>query len=81
MLNNIFNDFASSPLNTTANVVGTGISIKFLDIAKKTLEISKSNYELNKANSENSVLLEEILKTNKEIINLLNIIISKQNNN
>ena len=81
MLNNIFNDFASSPLNTTANVVGTGISIKFLDIAKQTLDINKQNFELNKLNKENNVLLEDILNTNKEIISLLNIIISNQNNN
>ena len=81
MLNNIINDFYSSPLNTTANVVGTGISIKFLEIAKQTLEVNKKNFELNKINQQNNDLLESILKTNQEIINLLNIIISNQNNN
>lgn len=82
MLNNIFKDFASSPLNTTANVVGVGISIKFLDIAKQSLDANKQNLELNQSNNkENKILLEELLNTNKEIINLLNIIISNQNNN
>ena len=77
MLNNIFNDFASSPLNTTANIVGTGISIKFLDIAQQSLEVNKENLKSIKATEENKILLQNILDTNKEIINLLNIIISK----
>lgn len=77
MLTNIFYDFTSAPINTTANVLGTGISVKFLDIAKQNLEISRQSLELSKANEEKNFLLEEILDTNKEIIKLLNIIISK----
>ena len=77
MLNNIFNDFASSPLNTTANIVGTGISIKFLDIAQQSLEVNKENLKSVKVTEENKILLQNILHTNQEIINLLNIIISK----
>lgn len=77
MLNNIFSDFASSPLNTTANIIGTGISIKFLDIAQQSLDLNKENLKSIKTSEENQVLLQHILDTNKEIIKLLNIIISK----
>lgn len=77
MLNNILNDFVSSPLNTSANIVGTGISIKFLDIAKQSLEINKEALKSTKTAEENKALLENILETNQEIIKLLNIIISK----
>lgn len=77
MLNNIFNDFVSSPLNTTANIVGTGISIKFLDIAQQSLDINKESLKNIKMAEDNKILLENILDTNKEIIKLLNIIISK----
>lgn len=77
MLYNILQDFIGSPLNTTANIIGTGINIKFLDIAKQSLEANKEVLELHKLSEDNNILLEEILNSNKEIIKLLNIIISK----
>lgn len=77
MLYNILQDFVSSPLNTTANIIGTGINIKFLDIAKQSLEVNKEVLELHRLSEDNNSLLEEILNSNKEIIKLLNIIISK----
>ena len=77
MLYNILQDFVGSPLNTTANIIGTGINIKFLDIAKQSLEVNKEVLELHKLSEDNNFLLEEILNTNKEIIKLLDIIISK----
>lgn len=77
MLYNILQDFIGSPLNTTANIIGTGINIKFLDIAKQSLEVNKEVLELHKLSEDNNILLEEILNSNKEIIKLLNIIISK----
>lgn len=77
MLYNILQDFIGSPLNTTANIIGTGINIKFLDIAKQSLEVNKEVLELYRLSEDNNSLLEEILNSNKEIINLLNIIISK----
>ena len=77
MLYNILQDFVGSPLNTTANIIGTGINIKFLNIAKQSLEVNKEVLELHKLSEDNNILLEEILNSNKEIIKLLNIIISK----
>ena len=77
MLNNLLSEFDASPLNTTANIVGTGISLKFLYLAKENLEISKQNFELNKLNINSNDLLQDILNTNKEIIQILNNIISK----
>ena len=77
MLYNILQDFIGSPLNTTANIIGTGINIKFLDIAKQSLEVNKEVLELHQLSEDNNLLLEEILNSNKEIIKLLNIIISK----
>lgn len=77
MLYNILQDFIGSPLNTTANIIGTGINIKFLDIAKQSLEVNKEVLELHKLSEDNNLLLEEILNSNKEIIKLLNIVISK----
>lgn len=77
MLNNLLNEFGGSPLNTTANILGTGISLKFLHIAQENLEVSKQNFEITKTNSNNNELLQNILNTNEEIIKLLNIIISK----
>lgn len=77
MLYNILQDFIDSPLNTTANIIGTGINIKFLDIAKQSLEVNKEVLELHQLSEDNNLLLEEILNSNKEIIKLLNIIISK----
>lgn len=77
MLYNILQDFIGSPLNTTANIIGTGINIKFLDIAKQSLDVNKEVLELHKLSEDNNFLLEEILNSNKEIIKLLNIIISK----
>lgn len=77
MLYNILQDFVGSPLNTTANIIGTGINIKFLDIAKQSLDVNKEVLELHKLSEDNNFLLEEILNSNKEIIKLLNIIISK----
>ena len=70
-------DFVGSPLNKTANIIGTGINIKFLNIAKQSLEVNKEVLELHKLSEDNNILLEEILNSNKEIIKLLNIIISK----
>lgn len=64
-------------MNTTANIIGTGINIKFLDIAKQSLEVNKEVLELHQLSEDNNLLLEEILNSNKEIIKLLNIIISK----
>lgn len=77
MLYNILQDFVGSPLNTTANIIGTGINIKFLDIAKQSLEVNKEVLDLHKLSQDNNFLLEEILNSNKEIIKLLNTIISK----
>lgn len=77
MLYNILQDFIGSPLNTTANIIGTGINIKFLDIAKQSLEVNKEVLELHQLSEDNNLLLEEILNSNKEIIKLLNIVISK----
>ena len=77
MLYNILQDFVGSPLNTTANIIGTGINIKFLNIARQSLEVNKEVLELHKLSEDNNILLEEILNSNKEIIKLLNIIISK----
>ena len=77
MLYNILQDFVGSPLNTTANIIGTGINIKFLDIAKQSLEVNKEVLDLHKLGQDNNFLLEEILNSNKEIIKLLNTIISK----
>lgn len=77
MLYNILQDFVGSPLNTTANIIGTGLNIKFLDIAKQSLEVNKEVLELHKLSEDNNILLEEILNSNKEIIKLLDIIISK----
>ena len=77
MLYNILQDFVGSPLNTTTNIIGTGINIKFLNIAKQSLEVNKEVLELHKLSEDNNILLEEILNSNKEIIKLLNIIISK----
>ena len=77
MLYNILQDFIGSPLNTTANIIGTGINIKFLDIAKQSLEVNKEVLDLHKLGQDNNFLLEEILNSNKEIIKLLNTIISK----
>ena len=77
MLYNILQDFVGSPLNTTANIIGTGMNIKFLDIAKQSLDVNKEVLELHKLSEDNNSLLEEILNSNKEIIKLLNIIISK----
>lgn len=77
MLYNILQDFVGSPLNTTANIIGIGINIKFLNIAKQSLEVNKEVLELHKLSEDNNILLEEILNSNKEIIKLLNIIISK----
>lgn len=77
MLYNILQDFVGSPLNTTANIIGTRINIKFLNIAKQSLEVNKEVLELHKLSEDNNILLEEILNSNKEIIKLLNIIISK----
>ena len=77
MLYNILQDFIGSPLNTIANIIGTGINIKFLDIAKQSLEVNKEVLELHQLSEDNNLLLEEILNSNKEIIKLLNIIISK----
>lgn len=77
MLYNILQDFIGSPLNTTANIIGTGINIKFLDIAKQSLEVNKEVLELHQLSEDNNLLLEEILNSNKEIIKLLNIIVSK----
>ena len=64
-------------MNTTANIIGTGINIKFLDIAKQSLEVNKEVLELHQLSEDNNLLLEEILNSNKEIIKLLNIVISK----
>ena len=64
-------------MNTTANIVGTGINIKFLDIVKQSLEVNKEVLELHQLSEDNNLLLEEILNSNKEIIKLLNIVISK----
>lgn len=77
MLYNILQDFIGSALNTTANIVGTGINIKFLDIVKQSLEVNKEVLELHQLSEDNNLLLEEILNSNKEIIKLLNIVISK----
>ena len=77
MFYNILQDFVVSPLNTTANIIGTGINIKFLDIAKQSLEVNKEVLDLHKLGQDNNFLLEEILNSNKEIIKLLNTIISK----
>ena len=77
MLYNILQDFIGSPLNTTANIIGTGNNIKFLDIAKQSLEVNKEVLELHQLSEDNNLLLEEILNSNKEIIKLLNIIVSK----
>ena len=77
MLYNILQDFIGSPLNTTANIIGTGINIKFLDIAKQSLKVNKEVLELHQLTEDNNLLLEEILNSNKEIIKLLNIIVSK----
>ena len=77
MLCNILQDFIGSPLNTTANIIGIGINIKFLDIAKQSLEVNKEVLELHQLSEDNNLLLEEILNSNKEIIKLLNIVISK----
>ena len=77
MLYNILQDFIGSPLNTTANIIGIGINIKFLDIAKQSLEVNKEVLELHQLSEDNNLLLEEILNSNKEIIKLLNIVISK----
>ena len=77
MLNNLLNEFGSSPLNTAANIVGTGVSLRFLYLAQENLNLSKQSLELNKTNANNNVLLQDILDTNKEIIKLLDIIISK----
>lgn len=77
MLYNILQDFIGSPLNTTANIIGTGINIKFLDIAKQSLEVNKEVLELHRLSEDNNSLLEEILNSNKEIIKLLGTIISK----
>ena len=48
MLYNILQDFVGSPLNTTANIIGTGINIKFLNIAQPSLEVNKEVLELHK---------------------------------
>ena len=77
MLYNILQDFVGSPLNTNAIIICTGINIKFLNIAKQSLEVNKEVLELHKLSEDNNILLEEILNSNKEIIKLLNIIISK----
>ena len=49
MLYNILQDFIGSPLNTTANIIGTGINIKFLDYCE--------NFE-KRLSPENKLLLE-----------------------
>ena len=59
MLYNILQDFVGSPLNTTANIIGTGINIKFLNIARQSLEVNKEVLELHKLSEDNNILLEE----------------------
>lgn len=71
----IYDEFNSSPINTTANIYNSGVNTVSLNIIKENLSISKEvlhlwkskNINDNLVNREHFILLKEILEELKKL--------------
>lgn len=74
--NGIFDSLFIDPINTGANIFGTGISIESLEISKKQLKLAKESFQLDIEDSANSkesnMELQSILKQILEQLVILN---------
>lgn len=69
--NGILDSFFIDPINTGANIFGTGISIEALEISKKQLRLAKESHQLDIENNANSK------KSNLELQSVLNQILEQ----
>ena len=78
MLSDITKFLISDELNATFNATQAGISFKTLSLLNNSYELSKKNYmSVNENNIKNNELLNNILETQKKILEELKILNSK----